>query len=202
VQQLLPSAPLVIDVTKTLPTPTPLALAPASSLGTQFAGTIKVLQAAAAEGGQRVVRGVGGGPDSVSLSAAVGWLLGYPILYYLPTTEHGNCLGNQPLVLLEFGAADLGRPAPAAGSGSGRGGGSGDGGGNPPALLGRVITSFSIPEALYTGTEDTSLGTDGEGGIVGCNIYRTCTVLVFVFTQSVCARGQRLAHTPAGMKSA
>ena len=112
----------------------------------------------------RVVRGVGGGPACTSLSAAVGWLLGYPILYYLPTAEQTNCLGNIPLTIYEFAARlsleeDGGADGVRSASSSIRASGNAT----------NVLTSFSVPEAFTSAGVEGKIGEEvaGEVGVEG-----------------------------------
>lgn len=65
--------------------------------------------------------------------------LGYPVIYYLPTAEQTNCLGNVPLIIHEFKATLALADDTSPGSNA-----------DP-----RVLTSFSIPEPLLS---------EGSGG--------------------------------------
>jgi hypothetical protein len=65
--------------------------------------------AAAAAGGDsdreeevEVAHAVAGGSAAISMTAAVGWLLGYPVLYCLPTTDHANCLAGSVEIFVSW----------------------------------------------------------------------------------------------------
>ena len=126
--------PVLVNVSRTQGAPTVVAAAADCALHRQ-AAAIRTRVAEGLQGQGRVITGAAGGDHCASLSAAVGILLGYPVVYCVPTAEQDNCLGNTELQLTEVYATCSGAQPTA-------------GGAAPAAAAHVLLSSFSVPAAL------------------------------------------------------
>ena len=138
--------PVLVAVSRTLDAPTVVAPSPSAALHKQLAAIRASVDKGILRGGCAIIKGAAGGPDCVSLSAAVGILLGYPVVYCVLTTERDNCLSNRDLVLTEAFATCTRSPA-STGSSNGSSSSTATAGSDTDGMR-VLLTSFSVPAAL------------------------------------------------------